>query len=64
MIAEQLAYDDNMLYAMAQAGSTELTQGYIISQSPTRYASGTSAETCTGSYVVSIQLRILSNHTM
>jgi len=45
LIAEQLAYDDNMLYALAQVGGTEFTQGYIISHSPARHASGTSAET-------------------
>ena len=62
MIAEQLTYVDNMLYTLAQVGSPKLTQGYIISHSPARHANGTSAETWTCCYVVSIQLLIVSKH--
>jgi hypothetical protein len=45
LTAEQQAYDDNMLYMLAQVGSTELTQGYINSHSAAKHASGTSAKT-------------------
>jgi hypothetical protein len=44
LTAEQLSYDDNMLYALAQVGSAELTKGYMNRHSPTRHASGTSVE--------------------
>jgi hypothetical protein len=51
-----------MFYALPQVDSTKLTQGYIISHSPARHASGTLAETWTCHYVISIQLLIVSKH--